>query len=79
MHKCLFWLSHCLTHWLIRSFLPQKIVMHHLKIILYWMLNHHTSRLCILEKNAPSIEPCETPSSIVAHKEYCLLTLYIRW
>ena len=31
-------------------FLPQKIVMHHLQLILHFMLNHQISRLCILEK-----------------------------
>ena len=51
MRKQLFWLSHCLTRLLTWSyFLPQKIVMHHLQLILHFMLNHQISRLCILEK-----------------------------
>ena len=51
MSKCLFWLTHYLTRWLIwLYFLPQKIMMYHPEIILYWKLNHQISRLCIIEE-----------------------------
>ena len=60
--ECLSTYFHCLTRWLVWSyFLPQKIEMYHLQIILHWILNHQISGLCILGKTMVQVQNLVEP------------------